>query len=133
VCVRTYVCMYVCVSKMSNLLLLCVCVCVQVVALVWLLTAPLKFGPAKRMFRGLSLVIFVIVFLILFLSDREDQYQGEGDKIEAHDSFIVPRIAISTMMILSAIMSVIFLTFIHCSKVITVSFVVVKLCSHCHY
>lgn len=64
---------------------------------------------------------FIIIFLILFLSDREDQYQDEGEKIEAYDSYIVPRIAIACMMILSSILSVLFMTCIHFSKVITVS------------
>mmetsp|Transcript_8540 Transcript_8540/g.14486 ORF Transcript_8540/g.14486 Transcript_8540/m.14486 type:complete len:135 (-) Transcript_8540:256-660(-) len=91
----------------------------MIVCLVWVLTAPLKFGPLKRLTRLFSLLTFIVIFLILLLSDREDQYQGEGEKIEAHDSYIVPRIAVSSMMILSAIMSVTFMVFIHCSKVIT--------------
>jgi hypothetical protein len=90
------------------------------VVLVWILTAPVQFGPMKRLFRGFSVLIFVIIFLILFLSDREDQYQDEGDKIEDYDSYIVPRIAVTSMMILSSILSVIFMTCIHFSKVISV-------------
>ena len=74
----------------------------------------------KPIFRSTAVIIFVVIFLILFLSDREDQYQDEGDKIEAYDSYIVPRIAIASMMVLSSIVSVVFMTFIHFSKVITV-------------
>ena len=90
------------------------------VLLVWALTAPLPFGPLKRLSRFFSVIIFIIIFLILLLSDREDQYVDEGDKIENYDATIVPRIAVSSMMILSSIIALTFMTFIHFSKVIVV-------------
>lgn len=55
--------------------------------LIWLFTTP-QIEPLKSIIRSVSTLVFIIIFAILLLADRESQYQSTGDvvKVISHRS-----------------------------------------------
>jgi len=69
---------------------------------IWVLAIPCT-GSDKLLARGISTLVFIIIMLILFFAPHSSRYANANLEPHQYDYSVIPRIAITTMMILFTI------------------------------
>lgn len=75
-----------------------------VLATVWLFSSTCEVRP-KVTSRGIALVVFLIVVLILIFAEREPKFEYKDYEEKIYDESIIPRVVISLIMMLFSAIS----------------------------